>query len=167
MQGFSSSKKCYAQLLSTWCLLDQGSNAYSTELAWHVLGRGSLNWLFLIHHLLLTLDPVIIRTSPPGSNFFLLLQKRFDENIAIIGNFWLIAKNSNVVLTYASATIIYSLRNRRNWRQFFVTKPNPASRLHKSTWNIAQIWEKFIYSAYEKSFWNPLCYVCFIEGCKD
>ena len=41
-----------------------------------------------------TPDPVIIRLSPTGGNFFAAV-KSFDANIAISGNFVLNAKNSN------------------------------------------------------------------------
>ena len=49
IKGFYSSKKSYLRWGSTWRSLDQESNAYATELAWHVLFRGSLNWLLLVH----------------------------------------------------------------------------------------------------------------------
>ena len=44
------------------------------------------------------LDPVIIRSGHSGSNFFAVV-KIFDANIAIIGNFVLIAKNSTRTTT--------------------------------------------------------------------
>ena len=43
-----------------------------------------------------TLDPLIIRSSPTGGNFFVAV-KPFDANIAISGNFVLNAENSNTV----------------------------------------------------------------------
>ena len=45
----TAKNKCCLQWGWTWWLLDQGPNAYPTELTWHVVVRGSLSWLLFIH----------------------------------------------------------------------------------------------------------------------
>ena len=47
---FTTAKRIYLQWGLAWWLRDQESNTYSSELTWHVLVGGSLNWLFFMHH---------------------------------------------------------------------------------------------------------------------